>query len=346
MINKDNWEETKKRYIEYWTRENHDRPLICVRAPKKGGVLRELNVPEKLEDRWLNTEYVIEASRNYVENTYFGGEAYPMIWPNLGPDVFGSFYGIDLMYGKETSWAIHRDNYSDLVFDEHSTYKKIKEMTKALVEDSKGDYIVGITDIHSGLDALVSIIGPEKLCLELYDNEDQVKRSVFKLLDGFKKVVSELHEIITEKQEGSANWLGPWHPDLWYTTSCDFSCMVSKEMFNTFIMPELIEEIKYLDASIYHLDGPLALKHLDALLSIEKLKGIQWVPGAGQPGASHWIDVLKQIQDAGKLIHMSITSSDLKVLLENLKPEGVLYDLWVSSEEEAKEVIRYASRRY
>lgn len=345
MINKENWEETKKRYLEYWARENHDRPLISVRAPKKCNVPKDLKIPDRTEDRWLDTEYVIKAGRNYLENTYFGGEAFPMLWPNLGPDVFGSFYGIDLFYGKETSWAVHRDSYSDLVFDENGTYKKIKEMTKALVEESKGEYIVGMTDIHSGLDALVSVIGPDKLCLELYDNAEQVKSAVFEMLKGFKKVVSETNEIITKNQVGSTNWLGPWHPGVWYTTSCDFSCMISREMFSEFVMPELTEEINYLDASIYHLDGPLALKHLDTLLSIEKLKGIQWVPGAGQPGASHWIGVLKQIQDAGKLIHMSVTSQDMKVLLENLKPEGVLYELWVSSEEEAEEVIKYAARR-
>lgn len=59
--------------------------------------------------------------------------------------------------------------------------------------------------------------------------------------------------------------------------------MISTQMYEELVVGELLEELDFLDASIYHLDGPDALKHLDRLLAIDKLKGIQWVYGAGQP---------------------------------------------------------------
>lgn len=129
-------------------------------------------------------------------------------------------------------------------------------------------------------------------------------------------------------------------------TSSDFSCLVSEADFEEFIIPELMEEINFLDASIYHLDGPGALRHLDRLLKIEKLKGIQWVYGAGQPTARYWIDILKKIQDTGKLIHISIEPSDLKPLCEALKPEGVYFICNCTSESEAKDMIKFAEKFY
>ncbi len=52
-------------------------------------------------------------------------------------------------------------------------------MTEAIVADAKGDYFVGITDLHPGADGLVSLRGPENLCLDLYDHMEAIKKSCF-----------------------------------------------------------------------------------------------------------------------------------------------------------------------
>jgi len=345
MLYKEDWDKTKKKYEEYWNRENHDRPLISILSPKQNIKKADFKMPENLKDRWMDTEYVIKKGRLNFENTFFGGEAYPILWPNLGPDIFGSIYGANIEFGENTSWAhpVISDwgKFGKLTFNESSTwYKNCIQMTKDMVEDSKGDYIVGITDIHPGGDGLVSLRGPENLCYDVMDEPEMVKEGVMELLNGFKKVMDELYLMTQKYQKGTTNWLGVWHPGMWYVPSCDFSCMISQEMFKDFILPELLEEINFLDASIYHLDGPGALKHLDTLLSIEKLNGIQWVYGAGQPTASHWIPVLKKIQAAGKLIHVQIVPEDLDVLLQELNPEGVMYSTDCSSEEEARALLK------
>lgn len=30
----ENWEQIRKKFLEYWAMENHDRPLVSIRAPK------------------------------------------------------------------------------------------------------------------------------------------------------------------------------------------------------------------------------------------------------------------------------------------------------------------------
>lgn len=326
------YERLKKRYTEYWNRENHDRPLICAYAPVEHP-LPPIAAPATLRERWENVDYVVASARRWIENTYHGGEAVPSFNPNLGPDILGAIAGCELAYGEETSWALHCvedwDTHPRLVFDEANRWwKKIEEITKAAVADARGEYIVGITDLHPGTDCLVSLRGPEALCCDLMDCPEQVKLRVEQVFEIFTEVYTRLEAIISPHQEGSINWMGVWHPEKrWYTTSNDFSCMIGKEAFEEFAIPGLSRELDFLDASIYHLDGPDAIRHLDRLLEIPKLHGIQWVYGAGQPSARHWIDLLKKIQNAGKLIHIHCMPEDVEPVCAELAPEGVLMSL-------------------
>ena len=103
--------------------------------------------------------------------------------------------------------------------------------------------------------------------------------------------------------------------------------MISKETFDDLFLPGIIKECGFLDRSIYHLDGPGALRHLDSLLEIKELNAIQWVCGAGNEGFSRWLPVYKKIQNAGKAAQVILNVNDLDLLFENLEPEGI----WLSS---------------
>jgi len=323
-----NYDYLKNRYLEFWNKENHDRPLICVQLPLNNNKNRP-NEPETIKECWENTGYVITCARNSIENTYYGGEAIPVFNPNLGPDILGAIAGCEIEYGWGTSWAIHNvddwDKLKPITFDKNNRWwQKIEEITKAAVYDSKGDYLVGITDLHAGTDGLVSLRGPENLCMDLIDNSGHIVKRINEIFSVYKEVYNRLDSIIKEKQEGTINWMSIWHPQKrWYPVSTDFSCMVSKEAYNNFIVPGLIDELNFFDAAIYHLDGPGALRHLDKILELPNLNGIQWVPGAGQDSASKWIPLLQKIQNNGKLIQIYCDISEVEILCRNLNPEGV-----------------------
>ena len=116
MTGIDNFDKIKERYQEYWAKENHDRPLMDIRAFKHDYRTRIAEYPGSLKERWMDTEYVL---------------------------------------------------------------KKTVELTKAILDDSRGDYLVGITDIHPGMDGLVSLRGPEELCFDLYEDPETVKEKNF-----------------------------------------------------------------------------------------------------------------------------------------------------------------------
>ena len=125
---------------------------------------------------------------------------------------------------------------------------------------------------------------------------------------------------------------------------CDFAIMVSPEMFDAFILPALEEEADYLDHSVYHYDGPGALRHLDSVLGIKSLDAIQWVPGAGAPRVSTWIRLLRRIQAKGKLLVLSCESWEVEPLLSELEPEGLLLSTRCESQAEADALLGNVAR--
>jgi hypothetical protein len=153
--------------------------------------------------------------------------------------------------------------------------------------------------------------------------------------------------MISKVQEGSTNWTGIWHPQKnWYVTSCDFSCLISAEDFEGYVIPGLQKELDLIPASMYHLDGPGALRHLDRLLELPNLNCVQWVPGSGAAPAREWIDVYKKIQKAGKNVQAYCEPLDIKPLCENLEPEGLNLVCYAKNEEEANDIVNMATKIY
>jgi len=343
-----NWDKIQKRYDEFWALENHDRPLLFVTAPKNTvNTQKPPPLKEDISERWLDFETSVARARFHMENTYYAAEAFPSYYPNLGPDIFGAVLGANITFGESTSWADRCvDDWAEFntftLDRSNKWYKLITEFTDLVVSDSRGDYTVGFTDMHGGPDAMVSLRGSEKLCADLYDFPELVNDIPVKLWPVLKDFYLELVQRTEKNMTGTSSWMPCWHKGRWYITSCDFICLISPEMFDSFVLPELILETEYFDANIFHLDGPGALRHLDKLLALPRLNGIQWVPGAGAAPVSEWKDILVKIQNAGKVLHLGIGPQELEYLSEYLKPEGVMICTWLNSPEEADRFIKRA----
>jgi hypothetical protein len=116
-------------------------------------------------------------------------------------------------------------------------------------------------------------------------------------------------------------------------------------MFNEVFLPGIRRECRFLDRSIYHLDGPGALRHLDAILSIPELEALQFVPGAGNEGYARWIEVYQRAQAAGKAIQVICKLDEMDLVVETLDPHGVLLSVGnVSSREAAEYLLRELER--
>ena len=116
--------------------------------------------------------------------------------------------------------------------------------------------------------------------------------------------------------------------------------MISPEMFNKYFLPRVEEQTRWVERTIYHLDGPGAVKHLDSLLELPDLNGIQWVPGAGAPPMREWVPLLKRVQESGKLLYIGCAKEEVEFLVRTLRPEGLLLETYCDSIQEADELLK------
>ena len=354
LLYKEDWGKAKERMEAWWHGEIIDRPTLQVIAPrdKPIGKIKQVKQPDTIQERWTNVEYVLDVAENQFKQTFFGGEAFPAWWPNLGPDIFAAYLGCPLEFGESTSWSFpiidSWDDIPELVLDENNVWwKKTIELMHAGIERSKDKFIVGITDLHPGADGIAALRDPQQLALDVIDNPQAVKETLDVLFDVFVDVYMKQYELFKHVSGGTTTWLTVYAENLrWYPTSSDFCCMISVEMFQDIFLDELIREIRWLDRSLFHLDGPGALHHLDTLLNIPELGGIQWVPGSGEDehGMLKWLPVLKRIQEAGKLIHINVRAHEVELLLEELSPKGLMMSTYCHSEEEAKALLKRVER--
>ncbi|HWQ46088.1 MAG TPA: hypothetical protein VN376_04430, partial [Longilinea sp.] len=118
-----------------------------------------------------------------------------------------------------------------------------------------------------------------------------------------------------------------WTPLLsdgkYYLPSNDFSGLVSTPMFAEFFLPLVEQECRFLTHSMYHLDGPGALRHLDLLLAIPELDAVQFVPPPSDTCFSSWVWVYQRIQKAGKGVQVTCRLDEIDSIMQTLQPQGL-----------------------
>lgn len=348
---KPDYEACKKRIDAWWRGELLDKPPTYITIPRKKPLipLPKSHHADTLS-RWYDFDYQSDLALAKCANTLYLGDAMPTTWPNLGPEIFSAFFGCEMRYTENTAWSepILEDwnQMPHIRFDPENFYfKKVMEYTDALIEKGRGRFITGITDLHPGGDHLAALREPQRLAIDVLECPERIKEALAQTEEDFFRV----YDLFYEKLRAACQPITTWTPMIaagkFYVPSNDFSCMISKRQFDDIFLPWLERECRFLDHSIYHLDGPGALRHLDSLLGIDELDAIQWVAGAGKEGFQHWIHLYQRIQDAGKGIELRVNIRDMDMVFETLKPDG----LWmlvsgVKSVDEADAALRRIAR--
>lgn len=323
---REDWNEVKKRYTAWWNRENTDRPLfhMCVHDNKNHTVN---TLDDDYEDKWTNIEGILDREESRIRGSFFPAEGFPAVSAFLGPGSLATFLGSEPKFAADTVW--YEQCFSDIrnacaaLNRDSKWWKWTVGFTERAVERSKGRYIVEMPDLIENFDILASLLGTENLMYDMYDYPQEIHRLQRELLDAWFEAFDALYRLIGDEDGGmSYGGFGIWAPGSFSKLQCDFSAMISADMFGEFVVPYLKKQSDRLDYSIYHLDGPNALQHFDQILSIKSIKAIQWQPGAatGAPVASDpcWDPIYRKILDSGKSI-LTLLRVDTEEAVRNLE---------------------------
>ena len=300
----------------FWKGELEDYPLMWVTAPSPSasgpGPAEPPKSPPTDEEQWTDVGYQIEKTEYTLSRTYFAGDALPIHNPWLGPDQFAAWLGGPLSFSTKdnTSWTkpIIEDwaDFPDFrIRPDNHWWRIYLEILRASADHGRDRWVTCYPDLHTGIDGLGAMRGGERLMMDLVTDPAVIARAMTQMTRLWKEIVDEVTEVILPGGQGTTNWTYGWSPERFVCVGQnDLSCMIGPAMFDQFVREDTVSCCDYVDQSIYHLDGPGALQHLPRLLEMENLDCIQWIQGAGAPLPSHWLDLLKRIQDGGKTVQL------------------------------------------
>ena len=344
---KEDWDRARANIVKWWNREG---PLIAAFAPKDKP-WEDIECPPEPSDlqlRWLDPYYRVKRSMYQVSRTFYGGEAFPQVNTNIGPGSLGTFLGSEPGLATDTVWyhtcIDDPDGYPEMRFDPDNYWFNVhRVLLETSVRLSQGRWITGLPDLIENVDILSQMRDPQTLMIDMIERPEWIEKCVSQINRVYFDAFDKLCEVIKTPWGGNAFCAFElWGPGRTAKLQCDASAMFSSDMYHRFVLPALTEQCRWLDCSLYHLDGTQATHHLDTLLSIGALDGIEWTPQAGiEPGGhERWYPIYKKIIDAGKCVQaIGVSPEQVKPLLDRCGANGMYIMCHCKTESEARRVV-------
>jgi 5-methyltetrahydrofolate--homocysteine methyltransferase len=329
----DDWDRIEQDYMAWWAHEL-DRPLVLIteRVPDAEGNLPEIEHFTSNYPLEMPGDEVIAQITRLIESQRYHGDAYPRWWVNFGPGIMAGFLGAKVHSVPDTVWFEPQEIVppEELHFSydpDNVWWRRVQDLTQTALDAWEGQVQVSHTDLGGNLDILASFRTTERLLFDLYDAPEEIDRLTREITELWIRYYREQDEMIRPVCGGTSPWAPVWSTQKTYMLQSDFAYMISPEMFERYVVPDLVACCDFLDHGFYHLDGPGQIPHLDMLIGIERLRGIQWVPGAGNPSPDQWLDLLKRIIDGGKLSQLFVTAEGAMHIVRNIGGKGFLLQI-------------------
>jgi hypothetical protein len=266
-----------------------------------------------------------------LENTRYLGDSFPRYWPNFGPGIVAAFAGAEVHPAWDTTWfsPVRAGPVAGLRVTadwQNPWWTRACEVTRAAVERWGAQLAVGITDLGGNLDLLSHLRGAQELLLDMVDAPDEIDRLVGETTRLWLDCFDRLCDLVSPGR-GITCWGPLWSAGRGYMLQSDTAYMISPKMFARFVLPDLEACTAAMEYAFYHMDGRGQIRHLDALLSIPRLRGIQWVPGDGNPAAEGWLPLLERIRSAGKLCQVTVSPQGALTIIRELGGAGFCFNI-------------------
>ncbi len=350
MKYKSNWPETAERWTALWEGRRVDRPCLTVTAPN--GVQGVWPRPRSGEELWLDPEFCLRTLREAFRCTYYAGESFPSRF--LQACWVLNTYGATPHFPMDTIWFEPRPVDWDAppsfpIEWDSPWFRKVAALYDAVLDEAGyDDFLAGRMGSMPAGDMLTFVIGPEQVLLGMAEHPDWIAAAIGQLAANWVAFKRHFERRARPRHAfwyGNAGWMPFWAPEPFVSIQSDLSCMISPEMFERFVLPELDLAGREFRHVWYHLDGQSAFQHLDRLLALPYLKVMQFVPMAGTPpNGPAYLDLYRRIQAAGKIVHIGVPKENVEPLARALDPARLCLDVTCENVQEADDLLASARR--
>jgi len=311
--------------------------------------------PEGVDLHRYYTDPAVVAQR---EDTRLRSKLYPLdMLPIAMPDIntlpIALYLGAQPQFTRSNIWYNHTDlspeNDRPLLFDPlNEWYQNHTALLQACRERANGAYYVGMPAMVPNLDVLVELRGAQQLLMDLVLSPEWVHHKLQEINDAALKASSGMAALCTDEKGwmtyGYFMFRGPGKIAL---AHCDTAAMISEDMFREFVVPYVAQHCQFHNYTLYHVDGPAALRSVDALLEIDNLSALQFTPGPQVPqgGNKQWFDLYRKIKQAGKsVMAVWIAPEEIEPLLDAVGPQGMYLMVDIVHERQIEQTQRIIER--
>ncbi len=350
---KENWEETKQHFIDWWNREG----LVVGMwgAPRLDQPREETGDPGWLdspEERCTQPAWRAQSNHYGLARSFFPLDTLPIANTSIGPGSLALLLGSRPGFSPSTVWyhpvmedVAEPETLLQLTFDPENRWWRIHEATLCeCVKLGQGKYMTGCPDLIENIDILASLRDTQTLLMDMIDRPEWVSQKVLEINQVWFEAYQRIYDII-KLEDGSSAFgaFALWGPGKTAKVQCDAAAMFSADMFARFVVPALAEQCAWLDHSMFHLDGHECIPHLDLLLNIPALDAIEWTPDPNVPpgGDSEWYPMYRKILEAGKSVQaVGIRIDQIEPLIKAVGHRGLYIMTEIRNQAEVDEVAR------
>ena len=328
--------ETRQNFMKWWRGEDFGRPLFNLSSrtrskpgsePDYDGYVRRLDA----ERRYRRLKLVYDSGTLY-------GDTLPFAGISMGVGCMAAFLGCEPVFAEDTTWmnpiigeGAGLASLGKLKYDpDNYWWKEHVRETGKLAELCRGDgYVVTIPDILENIDVLALLCGSQSMCYYLMDEPALIREYIGQIDNLYFEYYDRIYDLIKDSGGGNGSLFSIWSEKRTLKIQCDVAVLLSPAQFDSLVMPSLEKQLTRIDYSLYHLDGPDAIKYLDSILSLKKLKALQFTPGDGNPPPEdeRWYPIYDKVRKAGKSLWVYLGGDDLingsRKLVERYGTAGV-----------------------
>ena len=338
----DRMNKIEERLSAWWRFEEQDRPCILSTIPTDGKKYQS-DLDRFWSDPDLRTSFAIDQ----IDASTYLGEAVPFHYVDLGSSAMAALLGSRMEYvDLETVWAYpiydRLEPIAEILIDRGNRYYRyLRETTARSASFAENHHFVTHFALGAPGDTLAALYGTEALLIDMVERPEVVESAMNRLKRIWIECFTEFGNLISKSgNRGSVGWAGVWAPGTTFPMQEDFSYMISPSMYRRFCLPHIGDLADAIEWPMYHLDGMGAIAHLDALLELEQLRVIQWVPGSGHEDIEQWYSLINRIIERGKSVQIFARAEEIE-FLSNLGSRGVLITV---SDPSAENTSRLADR--
>ncbi len=345
---KPDWVKAQMRWDAFWELEPTDRPCLNIRVPRTDG--REVILPElrSSEDRWFNPEYVLAQSLKYLEGNYLCGEMPPAAPYFMAGTAMGCGNNLEFHEGgisicpsmdsmdQPLGWHPGPDDPWRL---------KVEIVCRRLLDKAAGRFIVPCPAQFEHIDLLNMLRGNSEMLLDMATEPGQCIARLHEMRMPSYENSIYIQRMLDSRQGdvGYLSWTNIWGRKFFKCVQADAAAMISPEMFDNFVLPELNWQGEHFGRLHYHTCG--YKQHLVSCLSCPYIRVIQYSPNPKEPpnGPAH-LDFYRRVQQSGKCLDIDAGPENVEFLIRHLRPEGLAISTSAGSNAEAGELTANAVR--